>query len=151
MPPRSGTAPSDSPVPPARGTTGMRSRLASLTISETSCAVRGSTATSGMCSAQRWTGNGAGTRVRFTRELRFGSTRSSSPVIARSSSRTASSTRALEGDGHARASGAGPCVWPPASIPADSASELEQVDDLERRLGLGAGLPTAGARTTGTR
>ncbi len=79
IPPRSGTAPSERPVPPARGTTGMRSRLASFTTSETSSAVRGRTATSGMNSAQRCTGNGAGTRVRFTRELRLGSTRSSSP------------------------------------------------------------------------
>src|SRR5918998_657014 len=97
MPPRSGTAPSESPVPPARGTTGMPSRLASLTTSETSSAVRGRTATSGMWSAQRWTGNGAGTRVRFTRELRLSSTRSSSPRIARSSSITAAAAD-LRGD-----------------------------------------------------
>ena len=121
MPPRSGTAPSDSPVPPARGTTGMRSRLASLTISETSCAVRGRTATSGMWSAQRCTGNGAGTRVRFTRELRLGSTRSSSPMIARSSSRTASSTALLNAT-LTTAPRAAACVWPPTSIPADCAT-----------------------------
>ena len=95
MPPRSGTAPSESPVPPARGTTGMRSRLASLTTSETSSADFGSTATSGMNSAQRCTGKGAGTRVRLTRELSPGSTRFSSPMIARSSSITPSSTALL--------------------------------------------------------
>ena len=66
IPPRSGTAPSVSPVPPARGTTGMRRRLASLTTSETCSAVVGSTTTSGMCSLQRCSGKGAGTRARLT-------------------------------------------------------------------------------------
>ena len=95
IPPRSGTAPSERPVPPARGTIGMRSRLASLTTSETSSAVRGRIATSGMWSAQRWTGNGAGTRVRLTRDESPGRTRSSSPMIPRSSSMTPSSTALL--------------------------------------------------------
>ena len=119
MPPRSGTAPSDSPVPPARGTIGMRSRLASLTTSETSCAVFGRTATSGMWSAQRWTGNGAGTRVRLTRELRFGQ---HAVVVADDRAQLVDDRvvdRALEGDGHARASA---LVCPPTSIPADCAT-----------------------------
>ena len=115
MPPRNGTAPSDSPVPPARGTIGIRSRLASLTTSETSCVVRGRTATSGMWSAQRWTGNGAGTRVRFTRDDMFGSTRSGSPRIARSSSMTASSTALLNAT-----------VMAPTSIPADCATSSKR-------------------------
>ncbi len=95
IPPRWGTAPSDRPVPPARGTTGIPRRLASLTTSETSCAVLGRIATSGTWSPQRCTGNGAGTRVRFTREDVLASTRSGSPMIARSSSTTASSTALL--------------------------------------------------------
>jgi hypothetical protein len=65
IPRLSGRAPSLSPVPPARGTIGMRSRLASLTTSLTCSAVRGSTTRSGTYSAQRCTGNGAGTRVRL--------------------------------------------------------------------------------------
>src|ERR687898_820150 len=46
IPWRSGTAPSVRPVPPARGTTGRRSRLASFTTSETCSAEVGSTTTS---------------------------------------------------------------------------------------------------------
>ena len=61
MPPRLGLAPSFRPVAPARGTIGMRSRLASLTMATTSSVVSGSTAISGASSAQRWNGNGAGT------------------------------------------------------------------------------------------
>ena len=66
------------------------------TTSDTSSAVRGRIATSGMNSAQRCTGNGAGTRVRFTREDMPGSTRSGSPMIPRSSSITPSSTALLK-------------------------------------------------------
>ena len=95
IPPFSGTAPSARPVPPARGTTGIRTRLASLSTPETCSALVGSTATSGMNSAHRCTGNGAGVRVRFTRELMFGSTRFSSPRISFSSSMTASSIAAF--------------------------------------------------------
>jgi hypothetical protein len=47
IPPRRGTAPSASPVPPARATTGIRSRLASLTTSAICSAEVGSTATAG--------------------------------------------------------------------------------------------------------
>ena len=126
IPPRSGTAPSESPVPPARGTTGMRRRLASLTTSETSCAVRGRTATSGMNSAHRCTGNGAGTRVRFTRELRLGSTRSSSPMIARSSSITASSTALLNATLMTAPPAPGRGVCPPTSIPAEWATSSKR-------------------------
>ena len=61
-PPAQRTAPSLRPVP-ARGTTGILARLASLTISDTCWAVRGSTTTAGMCSAHRCTGKGAGTRA----------------------------------------------------------------------------------------
>ena len=65
MPCRSGTAPSVSPVAPARGTTGTPQRLASLTTSEICSALVGSTTACGMCSSQRWAGNGAGTRARL--------------------------------------------------------------------------------------
>ena len=84
-----------------------------------------------MYSAQRCTGNGAGTRVRFTRELRFGSTRSSSPMIARSSSMTASSIALLK----ATVMTAPPhrAVRVPAHLdPGRLGDELEQVHDLQR-------------------
>ena len=128
-------------MPPARGTIGIRRRLASLTTSETSCAVFGRTATSGMWSAQRWTGNGAGTRLRNTRELRLSSTRSSSPMIARSSAITRVVDRALEGDAH----GCAPADLDPGRL----GDELEEVHHVE--VGLGAGLATAAAPTTGRR
>ena len=44
----SGTAPSVRPVPPARGTTGIRWRLASLTTSDTCSALVGRTTACGM-------------------------------------------------------------------------------------------------------
>ena len=47
IPPLSGTAPSVSPVPPARGTTGTPWRFASLTTSETCSALVGRTTTCG--------------------------------------------------------------------------------------------------------
>src|SRR3712207_8519589 len=59
------------------GVTGVQTCALPISTSETSCAVFGRTTTSGMYSAQRCSGNGAGTRVRFTRELALGSTRSS--------------------------------------------------------------------------
>ncbi len=99
IPPRSGTAPSLSPVPPARGTIGILWRLASLTTSETSSAVFGRITTSGKCSAQRCTGNGAGTRERNARDDWSARTRRSSPMIARSSSMTWSSTALLKATG----------------------------------------------------
>ena len=92
IPPRSGTAPSLRPVPPARGTTGILARLASLTISDTCCAVRGSTTTAGMCSAHLCTGKGAGTRARLARLETPVSTDPGSFMIASSSATTASST-----------------------------------------------------------
>ena len=82
----SGTAPSVSPVPPARGTTGMRSRLASLTTSEICSAEVGRTTASGSNSSQRCTGNGEGTRARLKRAERPVKT-CSSPQIWTSSSR----------------------------------------------------------------
>ena len=48
MPPQTGTAPPERPVPPPRGVTGMRSRLASFMIAAISSAVRGRTTASGM-------------------------------------------------------------------------------------------------------
>ena len=92
MPPRNGTAPSLSPVPPARGTTGILARLASLTISETCCAVLGRTTTAGRCSAQRCTGKGAGTLARFVRLDTPVSTEPGSSMIASSSATTPGST-----------------------------------------------------------
>ena len=82
----SGTAPSVSPVPPARGTTGMRSRLASFTTSEICSAEVGSTTASGANSSQRCTGKGEGTRARLKRAERPVKT-CSSPQIWTSSSR----------------------------------------------------------------
>ena len=64
MPWRRGTAPSVSPVPPQRGTTGTPKRLAILTISATCSVLAGSTTASGTWSAHLCTGNGAGTRAR---------------------------------------------------------------------------------------
>src|SRR5947209_9927447 len=85
----SGTAPSVSPVPPARGTTGIPSRLASLTTSEICSAEVGSTTALGMWSAQRCRGNGAGTRARLNTADRPVNTWSG-PQIAFSSSTTLS-------------------------------------------------------------
>ena len=48
MPPQTGTAPPERPVPPPRGVTGMRARLASFMIAAISSAVRGRTTASGM-------------------------------------------------------------------------------------------------------
>ena len=49
MPPKTGIAPPDRPLPAPYGVTGMSSALASFMISAISCAVRGATTTSGMC------------------------------------------------------------------------------------------------------
>src|SRR5581483_4291921 len=89
MPWRSGTAPSVRPVAPARGTTGMPCRLASLTTSETCSAEVGRTTALGMWSSQRWAGNGAGTRARLNTADRPVNTWSG-PQIAVSSSTTPS-------------------------------------------------------------
>ena len=69
MPWRSGTAPSVSPVPPSRGTMGTSSSLATRTTAATSSVVSGNVTASGTRSAQRWTGNGAGTRARLYRSV----------------------------------------------------------------------------------
>ena len=61
----SGTAPSVSPVAPARGTTGTRSRFASLTTSEICSAEVGSTTACGMNSSHLCFGKGEGTRARL--------------------------------------------------------------------------------------
>src|SRR5919106_4538648 len=89
IPCRSGTAPSVSPVPPARGTTGTRSRFASFTTSEICSAEVGRTTASGTKSSQRWTGKGEGTRARLKRAEAPAKT-CSSPQIWTSSSRIAS-------------------------------------------------------------
>ncbi len=60
MPPRRGTAPSVSPVPPSRGTTGTRRSLAIWTTPATCSVLVGSTARSGSRSAHQCTRNGAG-------------------------------------------------------------------------------------------
>ena len=65
IPPRSGTAPSVSPVPPSRGTTGTRSSLAMRTTPATCSVLVGRTARSGSRSLHRCTGKGAGTRARL--------------------------------------------------------------------------------------
>src|SRR5215204_90208 len=91
IPCRSGTAPSVRPVPPARGTTGMRSRLASLTTSEVCSADVGRTTASGTYSFQRCTGKGDGTRARLKRADLPAKT-CSSPQISTSRSRTESDT-----------------------------------------------------------
>src|ERR671919_2451866 len=115
IPCRSGTAPSVRPVPPARGTTGTRSRLASFTTSEICSADVGRTTASGTYSSQRCTGKGEGTRARLKRADAPAKT-CSSPQIWTSSSRMASesatvATSALQ----ARRLG----------------DELHQVDDLD--------------------
>jgi hypothetical protein len=88
MPPRIGLAPSFRPVAPARGTMGMRRRLASLTMATTSSVVSGSTTTSGASSAQRWNGNGAGTIARISRP--WGATTTRCAPQTSTSSETAS-------------------------------------------------------------
>src|ERR687892_125281 len=115
IPCRSGTAPSVRPVPPARGTTGTRSRFASFTTSEICSADVGRTTASGTKSSQRCTGKGEGTRARLKRADAPEKT-CSSPQIWTSSSRMASesatvATSALQ----ARRLG----------------DELHQVDDLD--------------------
>jgi hypothetical protein len=65
MPRRIGTAPSVSPVPPSRGTTGTRSSLAIRTTAATCSVDVGRTTASGTRSDHRCTGNGAGTRARL--------------------------------------------------------------------------------------
>ena len=122
MPPRSGTAPSLRPVPPARGTSGIRARLASLTISDTCCAVLGRTTAAGMCSAQRCTGNGAGTRARFARLEMLVSTEPGSSMIASSSATTPASTVITDVMVMAPRSRSDAPRRPPTSIPADSAT-----------------------------
>src|SRR5829696_5287391 len=95
IPCRSGTAPSVSPVPPARGTTGIRSRLASLTTSEICSADVGRTTASGTNSSQRCTGKGEGTRARLKRADLPAKT-CSSPQISTSRSRTPSETATVD-------------------------------------------------------
>src|ERR671919_238853 len=115
IPWRSGTAPSVRPVPPARGTTGTRSRLASLTTSAICSAEVGRTTASGTQSSQRCTGNGDGTRARLKRAEAPAKT-CSSPQIWTSSSRIASerATVAIS-------------VLQPRRL----GDELHQVDDLD--------------------
>src|ERR671919_1421684 len=115
IPCRSGTAPSVRPVPPARGTTGTRSRFASFTTSEICSAEVGRTTASGTKSSQRWTGKGEGTRARLKRAEAPAKT-CSSPQIWTSSSRIASerATVAIS-------------VLQPRRL----GDELHQVDDLD--------------------
>ena len=101
MPWRSGTAPSVSPVPPERGTTGTPKRLAIFTISATSSVLPGRTTASGVWSAQRWTGNGAGTRARCMR-AGFDVIRWSAPRTCASSSSARSSMPAGDRGAHRR-------------------------------------------------
>src|SRR5919106_913793 len=115
IPCRSGTAPSVRPVPPARGTTGTRSRFASFTTSEICSAEVGRTTASGTKSSQRWTGKGEGTRARLKRAEAPAKT-CSSPQIWTSSSRIASeSVTVATSAAQARRLG----------------DELHQVDDLD--------------------
>ena len=65
MPRRIGTAPSVRPVPPSRGTTGMRRSFAMRTTCATCSVEVGSTTASGTRSDHRCTGKGAGTRARL--------------------------------------------------------------------------------------
>src|SRR4029079_12693407 len=85
IPCRSGTAPSVRPVPPARGTTGTRSRFASLTISETCSADVGRTTACGTNSSHLWAGNGDGTRARLKSAERPVDTCCTQQIAARSS------------------------------------------------------------------
>src|SRR5918992_5865946 len=115
IPCRSGTAPSVRPVPPARGTTGTRSRFASFTTSEICSADVGRTTASGTKSSQRWTGKGEGTRARLKRAEAPAKT-CSSPQIWTSSSRIASESAT---------------VATSALQPRRLGDELHQVDDLD--------------------
>src|SRR5215207_9726896 len=115
IPCRRGTAPSVSPVPPARGTTGIRARLASLTTSETSSAETGRTTAWGMNSSHRWAGNGDGTRARLKSADLPVKTRPS-PQIATSSSIRVSGRGAITAL-HLESRGLG--------------HELEDVEDLD--------------------
>ena len=93
IPCRSGTAPSVSPVAPARGTTGTRSRFASFTTSEICSADVGRTTACGMNSSHLWAGNGDGTRARLKSADRPVNT-CASPQIATSSSISVSGSAA---------------------------------------------------------
>ena len=123
MPPRSGTAPSASPVPPARGTTGMPQPVGEL--DDLRDLLRGAREHGDVGhvvgpAVDRERRRDA--RAVDARGLRLGRTRSSSPMIARSSSTTASSTALLNATLMAAPRRAGACVWPPTSIPADCAT-----------------------------
>src|SRR6185503_14994708 len=89
----SGTAPSVSPVPPARGTTGTFARFASLTTSEICSAEVGRTTACGTNSSHLCAGNGDGTRARLKSAERPVNT-CSSPQIATSSSISVSGSAA---------------------------------------------------------
>ena len=91
MPLRSGMAPSARPEAPPRGVTGMRRSLASLRMATTSSVPPGSTTTSGVWSAQRWSGNGAQLAARMARSCMSVST-FSSPSSDSSSAITSSVT-----------------------------------------------------------
>src|SRR5918999_291622 len=115
IPCRSGTAPSVRPVPPARGTTGTRSRLASFTTSEICSADVGRTTASGTKSSQRWTGKGEGTRARLKRAEAPAKTCSSPQIWTNSSRIAAESATVATSALQARRLG----------------DELHQVDDLD--------------------
>ena len=142
MPCRSGTAPSVRPVPPERGTTGIPNRLAIRTTSATSSVLPGSTTASGMCSAQRWTGNGAGTRARWSRAALAVITRSAPSDLRQRLERAVVET--------AGGDGAHALRLPPTSIPSDSASSSwMSTTSISRRAPAGtAAVPTRGMRST---
>ena len=122
MPPRSGTAPSESPVPPARGTTGMPQPVGEL--DDLGDLLRGAR-------EDRDVGHVLGPAVHRERrrDARAVHARAEvgqhAVVVADDRAQLVDDRvvdRALEGDAHGRASRAGACVWPPTSIPADCAT-----------------------------
>ena len=148
MPPRSGTAPSERPVPPARGTTGMPSRLASLTISETSC---------GGGREHGDVGHVVGPAVDRERRRDARAVDPRAEVgqdavgVADDRAQLVEDRvvdRALERDAHGVASRAA-CVWPPTSMPADSATSSNR--SITSSGGRRRRLRTAAAPTTGRR
>ena len=147
IPPRSGTAPSDRPVPPARGTTGMPQPVGELDDLRDLL---------GGAREHRHVGHVLGpavdgerrrdARAVHARAEMSVSTRSASPMIARSSATTRVVDGALERDAHGRASAG---VRVPADLdPRRLRDQLEEVDHLE---GCSAAAPGGGQRPLGPR